>query len=147
MLFCYVILIGTSNGSVLVYHLTSGLLHKELSIHSCEVKWVCHCVIEITCGIQKKVLVDFSTLNAMHWWLFDWKLWKINIHVQLMAMLIKMSPNSLLCKRCYAVENFFIYCCILFVSPKVQAIFLLEITVFPCPDLFSLVSVFIKIHQ
>ncbi|KAF4019301.1 hypothetical protein G4228_010731 [Cervus hanglu yarkandensis] len=30
--------VGTSNGSVLVYHLTSGLLHKELSIHSCEVK-------------------------------------------------------------------------------------------------------------
>uniref|UniRef100_H3AKR3 WD repeat-containing protein 11 n=1 Tax=Latimeria chalumnae TaxID=7897 RepID=H3AKR3_LATCH len=32
--------IGTSNGSVLVYHLTSGLLHKELSIHSCEVKGI-----------------------------------------------------------------------------------------------------------
>ncbi|XP_019411009.1 PREDICTED: WD repeat-containing protein 11 [Crocodylus porosus] len=35
--------VGTSNGSVLVYNLTSGLLHKELSIHSCEVKaieWV-----------------------------------------------------------------------------------------------------------
>ncbi|XP_061491804.1 WD repeat-containing protein 11 isoform X2 [Rhineura floridana] len=32
--------IGTSNGSVLVYNLTSGLLHKELSIHSCEVKGV-----------------------------------------------------------------------------------------------------------
>jgi len=30
--------VGTSNGSVLVYHLTSGLLHKELSVHSCEVK-------------------------------------------------------------------------------------------------------------
>lgn len=30
--------VGTSNGSVLVYHLTSGLLYKELSIHSCEVK-------------------------------------------------------------------------------------------------------------
>ncbi|XP_048448926.1 WD repeat-containing protein 11-like [Rhincodon typus] len=30
--------VGTSNGSVLVYHLTSGLIHKELSIHSCEVK-------------------------------------------------------------------------------------------------------------
>nr|XP_028572438.1 WD repeat-containing protein 11-like [Podarcis muralis] len=30
--------VGTSNGSVLVYNLTSGLLHKELSIHSCEVK-------------------------------------------------------------------------------------------------------------
>ncbi|KAM6956507.1 WD repeat-containing protein 11 [Aplochiton taeniatus] len=34
---------GTSNGSVLVYNLTSGLLHKELSVHSCEVRaieWV-----------------------------------------------------------------------------------------------------------
>ncbi|GAB5578839.1 WD repeat-containing protein 11 [Prionailurus iriomotensis] len=30
--------VGTGNGSVLVYHLTSGLLHKELSVHSCEVK-------------------------------------------------------------------------------------------------------------
>lgn len=29
---------GTSNGSVLVYNLTSGLLHKELSVHSCEVR-------------------------------------------------------------------------------------------------------------
>uniref|UniRef100_A0A670ID18 WD repeat-containing protein 11 n=1 Tax=Podarcis muralis TaxID=64176 RepID=A0A670ID18_PODMU len=33
-------MIGTSNGSVLVYNLTSGLLHKELSIHSCEVKGI-----------------------------------------------------------------------------------------------------------
>uniref|UniRef100_A0A5F9DH59 WD repeat-containing protein 11 n=1 Tax=Oryctolagus cuniculus TaxID=9986 RepID=A0A5F9DH59_RABIT len=32
--------VGTSNGSVLVYHLTSGLLHKELSVHSCEVKGI-----------------------------------------------------------------------------------------------------------
>nr|XP_040127783.1 WD repeat-containing protein 11 isoform X2 [Ictidomys tridecemlineatus] len=32
--------VGTSNGSILVYHLTSGLLHKELSIHSCEVKGI-----------------------------------------------------------------------------------------------------------
>ncbi|XP_038613665.1 WD repeat-containing protein 11 isoform X2 [Tachyglossus aculeatus] len=32
--------VGTSTGSVLVYHLTSGLLHKELSIHSCEVKGI-----------------------------------------------------------------------------------------------------------
>ncbi|XP_012497837.1 PREDICTED: WD repeat-containing protein 11 [Propithecus coquereli] len=32
--------VGTGNGSVLVYHLTSGLLHKELSIHSCEVKGI-----------------------------------------------------------------------------------------------------------
>ncbi|XP_037759288.1 WD repeat-containing protein 11 isoform X1 [Chelonia mydas] len=32
--------VGTSNGSVLVYNLTSGLLHKELSIHSCEVKGI-----------------------------------------------------------------------------------------------------------
>ncbi|XP_072335440.1 WD repeat-containing protein 11 [Scyliorhinus torazame] len=32
--------VGTSNGSVLVYHLTSGLVHKELSIHSCEVKGI-----------------------------------------------------------------------------------------------------------
>lgn len=32
--------VGTSNGSVLVYHLTSGLLYKELSIHSCEVKGI-----------------------------------------------------------------------------------------------------------
>ncbi|XP_053306224.1 WD repeat-containing protein 11 [Spea bombifrons] len=30
--------IGTSNGSVFVYNLTSGLLHKELNIHSCEVR-------------------------------------------------------------------------------------------------------------
>ncbi|MEQ2159181.1 hypothetical protein GOODEAATRI_020054, partial [Goodea atripinnis] len=36
-------MISTSNGSVLVYNLTSGLLHKELSVHSCEVRgleWV-----------------------------------------------------------------------------------------------------------
>uniref|UniRef100_A0ABI7WRX8 WD repeat domain 11 n=1 Tax=Felis catus TaxID=9685 RepID=A0ABI7WRX8_FELCA len=33
-------MIGTGNGSVLVYHLTSGLLHKELSVHSCEVKGI-----------------------------------------------------------------------------------------------------------
>nr|XP_033797128.1 WD repeat-containing protein 11 isoform X1 [Geotrypetes seraphini] len=32
--------VGTSNGSVLIYHLTSGLLHKELNIHSCEVKGI-----------------------------------------------------------------------------------------------------------
>ncbi|KAF3842333.1 hypothetical protein F7725_024284 [Dissostichus mawsoni] len=32
--------IGTSNGSVLVYNLTSGLLHKELSVHSCEVRGI-----------------------------------------------------------------------------------------------------------
>ncbi|XP_062436309.1 WD repeat-containing protein 11 isoform X1 [Rhea pennata] len=32
--------VGTSNGSVLVFHLTSGLLHKEISIHSCEVKGI-----------------------------------------------------------------------------------------------------------
>ena len=32
--------VGTSNGSVLVFHLTSGLLQKELSIHSCEVKGI-----------------------------------------------------------------------------------------------------------
>ncbi|XP_069045129.1 WD repeat-containing protein 11 isoform X2 [Lepisosteus oculatus] len=32
--------VGTSNGSVLVYNLTSGLLHKELSVHSCEVKGI-----------------------------------------------------------------------------------------------------------
>ncbi|OXB82590.1 UNVERIFIED_CONTAM: hypothetical protein H355_005845 [Colinus virginianus] len=32
--------VGTSNGSVLVFHLTSGLLHKELSIHSCEVRGI-----------------------------------------------------------------------------------------------------------
>uniref|UniRef100_A0A8C4XRK5 WD repeat-containing protein 11 n=1 Tax=Falco tinnunculus TaxID=100819 RepID=A0A8C4XRK5_FALTI len=32
-----ILAVGTSNGSVLVFHLTSGLLHKELSIHSCEV--------------------------------------------------------------------------------------------------------------
>uniref|UniRef100_A0A8C4UR57 WD repeat-containing protein 11 n=1 Tax=Falco tinnunculus TaxID=100819 RepID=A0A8C4UR57_FALTI len=31
-----ILAVGTSNGSVLVFHLTSGLLHKELSIHSCE---------------------------------------------------------------------------------------------------------------
>lgn len=30
---------GSSNGSVLVYNLTSGLVHKELSVHSCEVRW------------------------------------------------------------------------------------------------------------
>lgn len=46
--FFHIISIGTSNGSVLVYHLTSGLLHKELSVHSCEVKWVCRCDIDIT---------------------------------------------------------------------------------------------------
>ncbi|XP_066549103.1 WD repeat-containing protein 11 [Amia ocellicauda] len=32
--------VGTSNGSVLVYNLTSGLLHKELSVHACEVKGI-----------------------------------------------------------------------------------------------------------
>ncbi|KAF6112263.1 WD repeat domain 11 [Phyllostomus discolor] len=32
--------VGTSSGSVLVYHLASGLLHKELSVHSCEVKGI-----------------------------------------------------------------------------------------------------------
>ncbi|XP_059803789.1 WD repeat-containing protein 11 isoform X2 [Hypanus sabinus] len=32
--------VGTSNGSVLIYHLTSGLLYKELSIHSCEVRGI-----------------------------------------------------------------------------------------------------------
>uniref|UniRef100_A0A674EXU6 WD repeat-containing protein 11 n=1 Tax=Salmo trutta TaxID=8032 RepID=A0A674EXU6_SALTR len=32
--------VGTSNGSVLVYNLTSGLLHKDLSVHSCEVKGI-----------------------------------------------------------------------------------------------------------
>ncbi|KAK3553820.1 hypothetical protein QTP70_012214 [Hemibagrus guttatus] len=31
---------GSSNGSVLVYNLTSGLLHKELSVHSCEVRGI-----------------------------------------------------------------------------------------------------------
>ncbi|KAG8541485.1 hypothetical protein GDO81_028929 [Engystomops pustulosus] len=31
---------GTSNGSVFVYDLTSGLLHKELNIHSCEVRGI-----------------------------------------------------------------------------------------------------------
>ncbi|KAF6725673.1 WD repeat-containing protein 11, partial [Oryzias melastigma] len=31
---------GTSNGSILVYNLTSGLLHKELSVHSCEVRGI-----------------------------------------------------------------------------------------------------------
>uniref|UniRef100_A0A8C6UNZ9 WD repeat domain 11 n=1 Tax=Neogobius melanostomus TaxID=47308 RepID=A0A8C6UNZ9_9GOBI len=33
-------LTGTSNGSVLCYNLTSGLLHKELSVHSCEVRGI-----------------------------------------------------------------------------------------------------------
>ncbi|XP_029788560.1 WD repeat-containing protein 11 isoform X3 [Suricata suricatta] len=32
--------VGTSNGSILVYQLTSGLLHKELSVHSCEVRGI-----------------------------------------------------------------------------------------------------------
>ncbi|XP_068597198.1 WD repeat-containing protein 11 [Brachionichthys hirsutus] len=32
--------VGTGNGSVLVYNLTSGLLHKELSVHSCEVRGI-----------------------------------------------------------------------------------------------------------
>ncbi|XP_003963749.1 WD repeat-containing protein 11 [Takifugu rubripes] len=32
--------VGTSNGSVLVYNLTSGLLYKELSVHSCEVRGI-----------------------------------------------------------------------------------------------------------
>lgn len=31
---------GTGNGSILVYNLTSGLLHKELSVHSCEVRGI-----------------------------------------------------------------------------------------------------------
>ncbi|XP_041317067.1 WD repeat-containing protein 11 [Pyrgilauda ruficollis] len=35
-----ILAVGTSNGSVLVFHLTSGLLHKELSIHTCEVKGI-----------------------------------------------------------------------------------------------------------
>ncbi|XP_053548627.1 WD repeat-containing protein 11 [Bombina bombina] len=32
--------VGTSNGSVLVYNLISGLLHKELNIHSCEIRGI-----------------------------------------------------------------------------------------------------------
>ncbi|XP_061693109.1 WD repeat-containing protein 11 isoform X2 [Syngnathoides biaculeatus] len=32
--------VGTSTGSILVYNLTSGLLHKELSVHSCEVRGI-----------------------------------------------------------------------------------------------------------
>uniref|UniRef100_A0A3P8WQI6 WD repeat-containing protein 11 n=1 Tax=Cynoglossus semilaevis TaxID=244447 RepID=A0A3P8WQI6_CYNSE len=32
--------VGTSNGSVLVYNLTSGLLFKELSVHTCEVRGI-----------------------------------------------------------------------------------------------------------
>ncbi|KAJ8250706.1 hypothetical protein COCON_G00226280 [Conger conger] len=32
--------VGTSTGSVLVYNLTGGLLHKELSVHSCEVRGI-----------------------------------------------------------------------------------------------------------
>uniref|UniRef100_A0A8C5R6N5 WD repeat-containing protein 11 n=1 Tax=Leptobrachium leishanense TaxID=445787 RepID=A0A8C5R6N5_9ANUR len=32
--------VGTSNGSVFVYNLTCGLLHKELNIHSCEVRGI-----------------------------------------------------------------------------------------------------------
>ncbi|KAA8590075.1 hypothetical protein FQN60_014009 [Etheostoma spectabile] len=32
--------VGTSNGSVLVFNLTSGLLHKDLSVHSCEVRGI-----------------------------------------------------------------------------------------------------------
>ncbi|XP_043912007.1 WD repeat-containing protein 11 [Protopterus annectens] len=32
--------VGTSNGSVFIYNLTSGLVYKELSIHSCEVKGI-----------------------------------------------------------------------------------------------------------
>ncbi|XP_028681437.2 WD repeat-containing protein 11 [Erpetoichthys calabaricus] len=32
--------VGTSNGSVLIYILTSGMLFKELSVHSCEVKGI-----------------------------------------------------------------------------------------------------------
>ncbi|XP_075922520.1 WD repeat-containing protein 11 isoform X1 [Petromyzon marinus] len=32
--------VGTSSGSVLVYHLTSGLLYKEFSVHTCEVRGI-----------------------------------------------------------------------------------------------------------
>ncbi|KAJ8248191.1 hypothetical protein GJAV_G00239350, partial [Gymnothorax javanicus] len=32
--------VGTSTGSILVYNLTGGLLHKELSVHSCEVRGI-----------------------------------------------------------------------------------------------------------
>ncbi|KAM4703755.1 WD repeat-containing protein 11 [Rhinophrynus dorsalis] len=32
--------VGTSSGSVLVYNLTSGLLHKELNVHSCEIRGI-----------------------------------------------------------------------------------------------------------
>ncbi|KAJ8418074.1 hypothetical protein AAFF_G00137830 [Aldrovandia affinis] len=32
--------VGTSNGSVLIYNLTGGVLHKELSVHSCEVRGI-----------------------------------------------------------------------------------------------------------
>lgn len=52
---CPLLCSGTSNGSVLVYNLTSGLLHKELSVHSCEVRWASWsptrsvCWIEIVC--------------------------------------------------------------------------------------------------
>ncbi|KAM9325042.1 WD repeat-containing protein 11 [Gastrophryne carolinensis] len=51
--------VGTSSGSIFVYNLTSGLLHKELNIHSCDVK-----------GIEWTSLTNFlsfatSTLNNL----------------------------------------------------------------------------------
>uniref|UniRef100_A0A3Q2HFK8 WD repeat domain 11 n=1 Tax=Equus caballus TaxID=9796 RepID=A0A3Q2HFK8_HORSE len=68
--------VGTSNGSVLVYHLTSGLLHKELSIHSCEVKQYLAVVfkdkpLELwdvrTCTLLREMSKNFPAVTALEW--------------------------------------------------------------------------------
>uniref|UniRef100_A0A8D2H7T4 WD repeat domain 11 n=1 Tax=Urocitellus parryii TaxID=9999 RepID=A0A8D2H7T4_UROPR len=68
--------VGTSNGSILVYHLTSGLLHKELSIHSCEVKQYLAVVfkdkpLELwdvrTCTLLREMSKNFPAITALEW--------------------------------------------------------------------------------
>uniref|UniRef100_A0A8C0RRN0 WD repeat domain 11 n=1 Tax=Canis lupus familiaris TaxID=9615 RepID=A0A8C0RRN0_CANLF len=68
--------VGTSNGSVLVYHLTSGLLHKELSVHSCEVRQYLAVVfkdkpLELwdvrTCTILREMSKNFPAITALEW--------------------------------------------------------------------------------
>ncbi|EPY74697.1 WD repeat-containing protein 11 [Camelus ferus] len=68
--------VGTGNGSVLVYHLTSGLLHKELSIHSCEVRQYLAVVfkdkpLELwdvrTCTILREMSKNFPAITALEW--------------------------------------------------------------------------------
>ncbi|XP_073934293.1 WD repeat-containing protein 11 isoform X2 [Castor canadensis] len=68
--------VGTSNGSVLVYHLNNGLLHKELSVHSCEVKQYLAIVfkdkpLELwdvrTCTLLREMSKNFPAITALEW--------------------------------------------------------------------------------